>query len=165
MDVVHDVRISVFPVPWVDAGSRPTLGVLGVPTMKFSLTLFGLFVAGFVAIVSFGCGPVPVLYAQSLPSVRTAEWFPNAAADNVVVYKLSLDAGAPIRVLPSACTGTPVRCTSQFSVSAYGDHVLSIRATNLAISTVPTSEQDGPPLNLPFKLSDQPGQVSGGTVR
>lgn len=106
-----------------------------------------------------------ILYAQTLPSVRTAAWSPNPPGDNVVVYKLQLDSGPIQRVLPTACTGSPVVCTAPVSVPAFGAHTLRLIATNLAISTVPTSEQDGPAATITFTLNQAAGAVTDGTIR
>lgn len=104
-----------------------------------------------------------VLYAQTLPSTRTATWTPNPAADNVVVYKVQLDGGAIQRVLPSACT--PTLCSAGVDVPTFGPHILRLIATNLAISTEPTSEQDSPATVLAFTLNQAPNAITGGAIR
>lgn len=127
-----------------------------------------ILVALFGSLLSVSCKSTTImttLYAQSLPSTRTVAWDPRPAAENVVAYKVQLDSGTVQRVPLTACTGTPVVCSAQFSVATFGVHTIFVMATNLAISTVPTSEQDSAPASLAFALNQSAGAVSGIGVR
>ena len=104
-----------------------------------------------------------VLYAQTLPRPATVTWNPNAAVDNVVDYQVSLDAGAPLTVLATACTATT--CSQAISLPTLGAHTVSVVARNLAISTEPTSLQASAPTTVSFTLNRGPGGPTNVTVR
>ena len=104
-----------------------------------------------------------VLYAQTLPRPATVTWNPNAAADNVVDYQVTLDAGAPLTVLATACTATT--CTQAISLPTLGAHTVSVLARNLALSTDPTSLQASAPTTVTFTLSGVPGRATNVTVK
>lgn len=101
---------------------------------------------------------IVVLRAQ-VPATLTATWTPNPASDNVVSYKIGVDAIAPAVVPVTACT--PSLCTTTITVPSFGAHVASLRATNLKVSTNPASLQDSLPLNVNFTLNQTATMPAG----
>ena len=104
-----------------------------------------------------------VLYAQTLPRAATATWNPNAVADNVIDYQVTLDAGTPLTMLASACSATV--CSQAISLTAFGSHTVSVVARNLALSTDPTSLQASPATTVTVILNRAPGGPTNVTVR
>ena len=130
------------------------------------LKRFALLALVFVSVAAGttrACSGVSVtLFAQSLPSVKHAVWAPNAAAQNVTQYTLTLDNGAPVVVPVSACTAT--LCTANLSIPTFGNHVAAVTAQNLALSTDPTSLQSSPAATIAFSLNQAPAAVTSGNV-
>lgn len=114
-----------------------------------------------IAVVGASKCDVPglVILRAQVPATLTATWTPNPASDNVISYKLALDAAAPAVVQTTACTVT--LCTTTLTVVSFGAHVASLRATNLKVSSNPASQQDSPPLNLSFTLNQAAGTPAG----
>lgn len=104
-----------------------------------------------------------VLYAQTLPRPATVTWNPNAAADNVVDYQVTLDAGAPLTLPAASCTATA--CSQAISIPTLGAHTVSVLARNLALSTDPTSLQASAPTTVSFTLNRAPSGATNVTVR
>lgn len=104
-----------------------------------------------------------VLYAQTLPSVVKAQWTPNPASENVTQYQVTLDGGAPLTLLATACTAT--LCTQTVTVAAYGAHTASVVAQNVWLSSDPTATGTSPAATVNFVLSPAPGQPSGSGVK
>jgi len=126
------------------------------------LILLGLLAGSAIGCRSSSSVLFPVLYAQSLPATLTASWAPNPASDNVLDYQVTLDGGASVTVLASACTAT--RCSTAISVGGFGAHTAVLVARNRGLSTDPADVQSGPAVSLAFVLSAAPGAVSGGGI-
>lgn len=88
------------------------------------LAALGLTGLTLLSLVSYGCDPTMVIYAQSLPITKTVAWDANAASDNVTSYTLRLDTGTPSTVVPPATTGTVTFTTA-------GTHTITVTATNV----------------------------------
>ena len=70
----------------------------------------------------------PVLtFAQVANITVKVQWSPNPAADAVTQYTLVVDSGAPLVVLPAACTATV--CEQAVTLS-FASHTFSLTATN-----------------------------------
>lgn len=115
-----------------------------------------------IAISAAGCQPSLVLEAQSLPTTLHAVWTPNPASDGVTRYSLTVDTGTAQNVPLTACDAS--RCTAPFSLASAGDHVVSIRAYNLKLTSDPSSEQASPASAVSFTVRLVPAAVTGATV-
>jgi hypothetical protein len=127
--------------------------------------LFGVFTAGRSCTLPNGS---VVVFAQSLPATINVSINPNAASENVVDYQFSLDGGAPVTVLASACTATA--CSTSFSVSTFGNHLWSAVARNQKISCTdgtctPPVIQAGPAATQHFALNQAPSLPTGQAVK
>lgn len=106
-------------------------------------------------LLSVGCGPGFVAYAQSLPATIHAQWTPNPASDNVTKYVLTLD-GTPIDE-PTALDATCSCVRVPLVVPSFGAHTATIRACSLLVSTDPTSSTCGPvSVAVAFTLNPAP---------
>ena len=128
------------------------------------LVLLGLaIIAG--CMLSRGGPGVLVLEAQSLPVALKVRWDPNAAAENVVAYQLTVDGGTAITVAPvvdpaCSCIQAPI------TLSTFGPHTVSVVAVNLEITGDPTSEQySSSPTSVSFVLNRAPGNVKAAVVK
>lgn len=101
-----------------------------------------------------------VLFAQSAPTNLVVTWAPNPAADNVVHYKVALSGGTPIQIAPTVDpTCDCIKAT--IAVPEFGSYTVSVVATNLALSTEPTSFQDSEAATLAFQLKQKAQRPSG----
>lgn len=80
-----------------------------------------------------------------------ALWDPNPASDNVIKYRVTVDALAPVDVPPTL--NTACACIRYSFGVAVGSHTVKVTAVNLAFSPDPTSEQEGAPLTATFTLN------------
>lgn len=126
----------------------------------------------FVGLIAYGCTRIPVdvtpglvLYAQSVPATVTTSWNQNPTTENVIQYNVTVDGVAQAPVLSSVCSGTPVRCTLQFSLASFGRHTVSVAGVNLNLSGDPSavtgSQQVGVAASLVFDLNQAPGKPTG----
>jgi hypothetical protein len=131
-------------------------------TALFSLSMFSCTSSPNSVAKNPGVG-VPgmtVLFAQHAPTNLVVSWTPNPVADNVVHYKVSLNGAAPVQVAPTVDpTCDCVKAT--ISVPTFGSYTVSVVATNLALSTVPTSFQDSEPGTISFQLKQKAQKPSG----
>ncbi len=88
-------------------------------------------------------------WAQTV--VLRVQWDPNAAAEEVTEYRLYVDS-LPMVVVP-ATLNPACSCIESAQPFATGGHTIKVTAVNLAISTDPTSKQEGPPLTVTFTLN------------
>ncbi len=131
------------------------------------LTRFSLVAVFALLIASRSClSPSVVLYAQTLPSVRTVSWNPSPGTENVTGYILALDAGPTVTVLATACSLTA--CSGTISVPIFGPHVWTVMSTNANLTGGPgvigTGQTSGV-ASQPFSLNPAPSAVTGQTIK
>jgi hypothetical protein len=124
------------------------------------LVLVSLFVALTVSVTAAKTRRT-VIKEQSVPATVHVSWAPNAASDNVTAYLVTLDGGTAISVSPSVCTTT---CVTPITVSAFGNHAVTVVAQNQEISTDPTSVQNSAATTVNFALSPAPGAPTAAKV-
>ena len=122
------------------------------------LVTTGFLVAGLIAGAGLASKKKLVIQAQTVPATVHAQWNPNAAADAVQFYTVSLDGGTGIQVQASTCTTT---CASALSIPTFGNHTVSVTATNFLVSTDPSSAQTSGPATVTFTLAQSPKTVTG----
>lgn len=125
------------------------------------LATIGLMVGGLSA-VFFGAPRKIRLYAQTVPFTAHASWNPNATAEAVQFYTVSLDGGAGVQVPASTCSAST--CSAAVVVPTFGAHAVAVTATNFLLSTDPNSPQTGPASSVAFTLAQAPKAPAGATV-
>lgn len=131
--------------------------------------LYASVCAGTILILSslfFGCSPVIVLEAQSLPATVHGIWTPSvvdATHDAPTQYAIALDGGPKVPAPLADCSGQT--CSAPILVPSFSTHTACFFAENSVVSTDPTTLQDStPPICVTFKLNQSPNAVSGATV-
>lgn len=123
--------------------------------------LIALVLAGLAACASTLIRPAGlILYAQSLPAAKHAQWTPNPANQNVTNYVVTVN-GTTQNFPPASCAAI---CSAPISLAAFGNQTVTVAAQNLALSTDPTSTQTGPATTVSFTLSQAPTVAVGATV-
>lgn len=131
--------------------------------------LYASVCAGTILILSslfFGCSPVIVLEAQSLPATVHGLWTPSvvdATHDAPTQYAIALDGGPKVPAPLADCSGQT--CSAPILVPSFSTHTACFFAENAVVSTDQTTLQDStPPICVSFKLNQSPNAVSGATV-
>lgn len=88
---------------------------------------------------------------QAQTALLRIQWDANPAGEQVIGYHLYVDT-LPVIVVPPMVTAS-CGCIESAQPFLSGPHVVRVAAVNLALSTDPMSEQEGPALMMTFTVN------------